>query len=490
MVPITLPGFIANWIDGRQCGAVSGETFGKLSPVTGKELFRAARSGGEEVRVSIEAARKAQSCWADMTPVRRGEVLMDIVQGMRRSQKDIAQIVSVETGMSFQAAIGEAGGAIAQGEFMAGEGRRLYGRTTTSAVAGKYAMTIRQPLGVAGLIIAANTPIANIAWKVFPALICGNAAILKAAEDTPATAWFFGKIAHDCGLPPGVLNIIQGYGEEAGAPLVADPGVDVISFTGSTEVGRQIASIAGKRLAKVSLELGGKNPLIVCDDADMENALRWVLLSAFSNAGQRCAAASRIIIFHAVYEAFRDALVHRTRSLRVGPGDDDDFGPVINEQQLKHMLDAVESARHRGATVLTGGFRLDDSAHEKGFFMAPTLLENVHPHDPISTTELFGPIACLYRVGDFAEALGLANDSPYGLTACIHTRSIHRATEFTRKIQSGVAVVNAGTYGSEPHMPFGGLKQSGNGWREPGTEALDVYSDLKDVYINIDSRLL
>jgi aldehyde dehydrogenase (NAD+) len=222
--------------------------------------------------------------------------------------------------MSFKQALGETGGAIAQGEFMAGEGRRLYGRTTTSAVPNKYAMVVRQPLGVAGLIIAANTPIANVAWKVFPALICGNAAVLKAAEDTPATAWIVGRIAKEVGLPPGVLNIIQGYGEEAGAPLVASPEVDVISFTGSTEVGRQIAEVAGRRLAKVSLELGGKNPLVVCDDADLENAANWVLLSAFSNAGQRCASGSRIIIFDSIYEKFRNLLVERTEKLKVGPG--------------------------------------------------------------------------------------------------------------------------------------------------------------------------
>jgi aldehyde dehydrogenase (NAD+) len=486
MESITFPNHVYNWINGEQCPAVSKETFNKLSPVTGEVLCSVTRSKSEDVRSSIEAAKKSQPSWSNMTPVQRGEVLQEIVQGMKTFKEEIAHIVSTETGMSFQAALGETGGAIAQGEFMAGEGRRLYGRTTTSAVPNKYATTIRQPLGVAGLIIAANTPIANVAWKVFPALICGNAAVLKAAEDTPATAWFFGRIAHECGLPPGVLNIIQGYGEEAGAPLVADSDVDVISFTGSTEVGRQIASIGGRRLAKVSLELGGKNPLIVCDDADMENAVKWVLLSAFSNAGQRCASGSRIIIFDSIYDVFRDRLVEEAQKLSVGPGDEDDFGPVINEEQLTNMLYAVNQAKKAGAKILTGGYRLSGPDHENGFFMAPTFLENAHPHDPISTTELFGPIACLYRVEDFEEALGMANDSPYGLTACIHTRSIHRATEFTQKIQTGVAVVNAGTYGSEPHMPFGGLKQSGNGWREPGTEALDVYSDLKDIYINID----
>ncbi|MGB6280127.1 MAG: aldehyde dehydrogenase family protein [Syntrophobacteria bacterium] len=485
-----IPKTILNWIDGKECEANTGDTFGKLSPVSGKELGRVARSRVEDVQKAIQVARRAQPAWADSTPVYRGDLLYDIAQAMRKQQEEIASIVSLETGMSFKQALGETGGAIAQGEFMAGEGRRLYGRTTTSAVPNKYAMVVRQPLGVAGLIIAANTPIANVAWKVFPALICGNAAVLKAAEDTPATGWIVGRIAKEVGLPPGVLNIIQGYGEEAGAPLVASPEVDVISFTGSTEVGRQIAEVAGRRLAKVSLELGGKNPLVVCDDADLENAANWVLLSAFSNAGQRCASGSRIIIFDSIYEKFRNLLVERTEKLKVGPGDDDDFGPVINEVQLTNMLSAIERAREKGAVVLTGGHRLTDPAHVDGFYMAPTILENVDPQDEMSTKEIFGPITCLYRVQDFAEALSLANDSPYGLTACIHTRSIHRAIEFTQKIQAGVAMVNAGTYGSEPHMPFGGLKQSGNGTREPGTEALDVYSDLKDIYINIDTEML
>jgi aldehyde dehydrogenase (NAD+) len=347
-------------------------------------------------------------------------------------------------------------------------------------------MTVREPLGVAGLIIAANTPIANIAWKVFPALVCGNTAVLKAAEDAPATAWFFGKLARAAGLPPGVLNIVQGFGPEAGAPLVADPRVAVLSFTGSTTVGREIARTAGSRLARVSLELGGKNPLVVCDDADLDPAATWVLRSAFSNAGQRCAAGSRIIVFDAVYDRFRDLLVERTRRLKVGPGNDDDFGPVINAGQLDAVLAAVERARQAGASVLTGGHRLDDPAHASGFYMAPTIIEHASPDAEISVSELFGPVTCLYRVPDFSEALRRANQSPYGLTACIHTRSVHRALEFTRRVQAGVAVVNAGTFGSEPHWPFGGVKFSGNGTREPGTEALDVYSNLKNIILTFD----
>lgn len=484
--PGNVPTNVGNWIGGTERFAASGELFDKLNPATGARIARVARSRREDVDAAVNAASHAQPAWANLTPVRRGEILHDVVMGMRGSLDDLADTVALETGKSRKDARGETNGAIALGLFFAGEGQRLYGRTTTSGVTNRTAMTIRQPLGVAGLIIAANTPIANVAWKVFPALVCGNSAVLKAAEDAPRTAWLFAKIAHEAGLPPGVLNVVQGYGDEAGAPLVEHPSVDVVSFTGSTEVGRRIAMTAGARLAKVSLELGGKNPFVVCDDAELENAARWALLSAFSNAGQRCASGSRLIVCERVYDRFRSMLVERAARLRVGPADDDDLGPVISEAQLTAMLSAVERAHARGATVLTGGHRLSDADHGAGFYMAPTLLEHVDPDDEISTVEVFGPIACLYRVRDFQEALAFANRSPYGLTACIHTRSVDRAMQFVDKVHAGVAMVNAGTYGSEPHMPFGGVKQSGNGTREPGTEALDVYSSLKDVYISTD----
>ncbi len=486
MSEIEIPSEITNWINGEQRGAQGGEWLTKFSPATGQEIYQLARSGPEDIDAAVKVATKAQSVWGNMPAVQRGMVLYEIVKGLQAHRAEMAQVVASETGKALKEARGETEGAIQQGLFMAGEGQRLYGRTTTSGVANKYAMTVRQPVGVAGLIIAANTPIANVAWKVFPALVCGNAVVLKAAEDTPATAWLFGAIAKEAGLPDGVLNIVQGSGVEAGAPLVEHDKVDVVSFTGSTRVGREIAAKVGQRLGRVSLELGGKNPLVVCDDADLENAARWVCLSAFSNAGQRCASGSRIIIFDAVYDQFRDMLVKYAAALKVGPGDEHDLGPVINERQLNCMLAAVEEARSNDARVLTGGERLTGDEHRGGYYMAPTLVEDVAPEDAMSTTELFGPIAVLYRVKDFNEALNLANLSPYGLTACIHTWDFNRAMEFSYRVQAGATVVNGGTYGSEPHMPFGGFKQSGNGTREPGTEALDVYSELKDIYLFVD----
>ena len=480
----SIPAVIPNFVDGRETLAAEGGTFHKIDPATGRVICEVARSNAADVRQAVQAALAAQPAWAANTVVKRGDILRQLALLMRQHKTAIAELVARETGKSRKDALGETDAAIEMGFFVAGEGRRFYGQTTTSAVPNKAAMVVRQPLGVAGLIIAANTPIANVAWKAFPALLCGNAAILKAAEDTPLSAWAFGVLAREAGVPEGVYSTLHGFGEEAGAPLVEHPDVAVVSFTGSCEVGRWIAETAGRRLAKTCLELGGKNPLIVCDDADLQNAVTWTLGSAFSNAGQRCAAGSRIIVFDAVYETFRQMLVDATKKLKVGTGDADDFGPVINESQMQGMLSSVERAKAAGAVVLTGGYRLTDDRYRGGFFVAPTLIEHVGPNDEISRTELFGPITCLYRVRNFEEAVALANDSTFGLTASIHTQNLNRAMAFINRIQSGVAVVNGGTYGSEPHMPFGGLRQSGNGWREAGTQALDVYSDLKTVYIN------
>jgi aldehyde dehydrogenase (NAD+) len=339
------------------------------------------------------------------------------------------------------------------------------------------------PLGVAGLIIASNTPIANVAWKAFPSMLCGNASILKPSEDTPATARIFAECCADAGIPAGVFNVIQGLGPEAGVALVESPAVDLVSFTGSCGTGRSIQCAAGARLAKVCMELGGKNALVVCDDADLDNAERWVLASAFSNAGQRCAAASRILVFDAIYAEFCDRLARATAALKVGPEEDAFLGPVINETHLNNLLTAIERAVHQGARVLAGGQRLRGQGRSDGYYLAPTLLDGLDGGAETARTELFGPVATLFRVEDLDAAIALANDSDYGLTASIHTASIHRAMIFARRIETGVVVVNGGTHGSEPHMGFGGVKSSGTGWREAGVEALDVYSDWK--YINL-----
>jgi len=476
---------VPNVIAGEERPAASGAIFEKLAPATGALLSTVARSNADDVGAAVGAAVEAQTAWAARPVEERGRIVRRITQLLERDREQVAAVVSAESGKSPKDAKGETDGAIELGYFIAGEGRRFYGKTMPSATPNRHALTIRQPLGVAGLIIAANTPIANVAWKVFPALLCGNACVLKASEDTPETPVVFARLAKEAGLPDGVLNVVQGFGVEAGQPLVEDPRVAVVSFTGSTAVGRMIAETAGKRLAKVCLELGGKNPLVVCDDANLEKAAEAAALSAFSNAGQRCAAGSRLIVFDAVYDRFRELLLERANAQKVGSTDEHDFGPVINERQLTNMLAAVERAKAAGATVLTGGERLTGEGYD-GFYIGPTIVEGVDSEAEISSMELFGPITTLQRVRDFEEALELANASPYGLTAAIWTASIHRGERFFRSVVAGGVQVNGPTYGFEPHVPFGGQKDSGTGWREPGTEALEVYSDWKTVYVTHD----
>jgi aldehyde dehydrogenase (NAD+) len=339
-------------------------------------------------------------------------------------------------------------------------------------------LTVRRPIGVAALLISFNTPLPNAAWKAFPSIFCGNGSVLKPSEHAPLSAWWFGRLCLEAGLPPGVLNVLQGLGPEAGMPLVRDTHVDLVSFTGSAATGQAIAEASGRRLAKTCMELGGKNALVVCDDADLDRAVEWTVASAFSNAGQRCAAASRIVVFDAVYDAFRDRLLAAVE--RVG-----DVGPVISEASLERILGAVEAARAAGAGVLAGGERVGTI----GWHVAPTLVEDVAPDAPLSCDELFGPVAALYRVPDLDAAVALVNDSPYGLTAAVHTASIHRAMRFAEQVAAGVVVVNAGTHGSEPHMGFGGVKRSGTGWKEAGVEALDVYSETQYVNLVVDPAL-
>lgn len=474
-----------NWIDGRARPVEDGARLPKISPIDGALLLKFPRSSASEVDAAVAAAKNAQPGWAKATPVRRGEVIRAAAELMRARAKDLAEVIHRETGKSAKDALGEVQAAVEMGFFVAGEGRRFYGKTTTSAAPNKNALTVRQPIGLAGLIVAANTPIANVAWKAFPALLCGNAAVLKSSEDAPATALEFVKILHQCGLPAGVLNLVHGLGPEAGAALVEHPDVRLISFTGSTAVGRRIQEKAGAMLKKVCLELGGKNPLVVCDDAELDRAVDAACASAFSNAGQRCAAASRVIVFKAIYEEFKKRFLKKVSRLKVGSSDGDDLGPVINGKQLENILAAVERAKKEGAKVLAGGRRLG-GALASGFYIAPTVIEGAAPDAEVSQKELFGPVCALYRVRDFQDALRLANATSYGLTASIHTRSLDRAMAFLEGARSGVAVANGPTYGSEPHMPFGGPKDSGTGWREAGTEALDVYSDWKTLYVNFD----
>jgi aldehyde dehydrogenase (NAD+) len=458
---------ISNLIAGRDTRSSSGETFTKMRPADGTVLCNVERSDAEDVNAAVAAARAAQAEWAARTAVERGRLVRELALALHARRDEAAAIVVEETGKPFELAVAETDAAIEMGFFVAGEGRRLYGRTTTSSMPNRTVMVTRRPVGVAALLVSFNTPFPNYAWKTFPAVLCGNAAVLKPSEHTAASASYFGQLCQQF-LPPGVLNVVHGIGPEAGAALVEHEDVELVSFTGSAETGRWIAERGGRRLAKVVLELGGKNALVVCDDADLNRAVEWSLASAFSNAGQRCAAASRLVVFDSVYDEFRERLVEGARAYEPGP--------VISEASLERILGALE-----GAKVAIGGERLD----RPGWWLAPTVVEDVPADAELSCTELFGPVAILYRVGGLEEAIALVNDSPYGLTSAIQTASLHRAMRFAEEVEAGVVVVNGGTHGSEPHMGFGGVKQSGTGWREAGVEALDVYTEWK--YVNLIS---
>jgi acyl-CoA reductase-like NAD-dependent aldehyde dehydrogenase len=459
---------VPNLIDGRAAPADDGRWFDKLRPADASFLCRAARSGAADVEAAITAARRAQPEWASRTAVARGEIVREIALALRERRQEAAELVAHEVGKPIELALGEVDAAVEMGFFVAGEGRRAYGRTTTATMPNRTVLTVRQPLGVAALIVSFNTPLPNYTWKVFPAVFCGNAAVLKPSEETPASAHFFGRLCHEAGLPVGVLNVVQGLGDEAGSRLVESPQVDLVSFTGSAKTGRWINERAGGRLAKVCLELGGKNALVVCDDADIGRAVEIAAASAFSNAGQRCAAASRLVVFDSLYDEFRERIAAAANAYEAGP--------VISEHNLRRILEIVARS---GAAVVAGAERLD----RPGWWLAPTVLENVSPDAAISREELFGPVTILYRVRTFDEAVSVVNDSPYGLTTAIQTASVHRALAYAQAVHAGVVVVNGGTHGSEPHMGFGGVKQSGTGWREAGVEALDVYSDWK--YVNL-----
>ena len=477
-VPEAIPSHIA----GRAVAPAEGALLDKHSPHDGRVLWRIVVADAGRVREAVAAAEAAQPAWGATPPPTRGALLHALAERMVARTEDLVAVVALETGKSPNEARGEVQGAITLARFFAGEGLRLHGRTMTSHVDGKLVASVREPVGVAALLGAANTPAANIAWKLFPALIAGNTVVVKAAETAPATAWLYGELAREAGLADGVVNVVQG-GRDTGRALVADPGVDVVSFTGSTLAGRDIARVCAERLCRVSLELGGKNPLVVCDDADLDLAVHWAALSAFSNAGQRCASGSRLIVTEGIHDRFVAALVAHAESLRLGPEDGDDLGPVITEQSMGRILDAVGAAAERGQRVLTGGRRLDDEAHRGGYYIAPTVVVMQDADDPLTEDELFGPVAQVYRARDYAHALALANASRYGLTAAIHTRDYATAQHFVRNVSAGTVMVNAGTFGSEPHMPFGGRGDSGNGTREPGTEALDVYTSLKTIHL-------
>lgn len=480
------PKKIFHWIDNKEIKPASRKFFDKFNPATGKALCQVARGDKRDVEKAIKSAERAYQVWSQTPVIKRAEILREATLLIRERRHELAEIVALESGKSKREALAEVGSPVESGFFFAGEGRRFYGEVQQSVLPNREVRMIRQSTGVGALIAPFNSPSAGVATKLFPALLCGNSVILKSHEYTPYVAIWFAKIFKEAGLPSGVISVVQGLGREVGAPLLADSRVKFVSFTGSVRTAQAILKVTASRLVKVLIEAGGKNPFVVCDDADLEKAATVAVQAAFVDAGQRCSATSRIIVFDKVYDKFKKIFLAKIAKLKVGVSDADDYGAIISEKRMKEILADLKRAKNRRVVFLSGGYRLEDEAHKGGYFLAPTVLEKVSPKDEISQKELFGPVVILYRVKNFEDALRLANDSEFKLTGAIHTQNIHRAQEFVRRYQAGVVRVNGPTHGSEPHMSFGGVGLSGNGWREPGTRALDFYSEWKQVSVDHD----
>ena len=462
-------------------------TFESLNPSTGEVIESFPRSSAADVDRAVATARDAWQDWRLVPAPERGNMLFHFAQLLEGYKPELSELMTREMGKVKAEAGGDVQEAIDMAYYMGGEGRRLFGQTTPSELRDKFMMSLRMPVGVVGAITPWNFPIAIPAWKLTPALVCGNTVVLKPAEDTPLLAQRFVDILHEAGMPEGVVQIVHGFGEEAGDALVRHPDVPVITFTGSRETGIIVTKTAADELKHVHLELGGKNAIIVMDDADVDLAVDGIVWSAFGTAGQRCTAASRVIVHHAVYEQLQSKLVARAEKLRIGsPWEDDtDIGPVINETAVEKIHSYTEIGKDEGAKLLTGGERVDGD----GFYYRPTVFGDVEPGMRIAQEEIFGPTTALIPVDSFEAAVSAANGVKYGLSSSIFTRDVNKAFKAMRDLQTGITYINAGTTGAEVHLPFGGMKQTGNGHREAGQAALDVFTEWKSVYVDYSGKL-
>jgi alpha-ketoglutaric semialdehyde dehydrogenase len=480
-----------NSIGGDWVDAESGETFESVSPATGEVLGTFPRSDASDVERAVLAAKAAFEEWRLVPAPKRGEILYRFAQILEREKPALTELMTREMGKVKAEAGGDVQEAIDMTYYMAGEGRRLWGQTTPSELRDKFNMSVRAPVGVVGAITPWNFPIAIPSWKLAPALVCGNTVVLKPAEDTPLLAERFVELFDEAGLPDGVLNVVHGYGENAGDALVRHPDVPVITFTGSRETGVAVTKAAADFLKHVHLELGGKNAIIVLDDADLDLAVEGIVWSAFGTSGQRCTAASRVIVHEQVYDALQSRLVAAAERLRLGPGweDDSDVGPVINRAAIEKIHSYTKIGEEEGARLLTGGEIATDGDLAKGFFYRPTVFGDVDAQMRIAQEEIFGPTTALIKVADFDEAIRVANGIKYGLSSAIFTRDVNKAFRAMRDLQTGITYINAGTTGAEVHLPFGGTKDTGNGHREAGQAALDVFTEWKSLYVDYSGKL-
>jgi alpha-ketoglutaric semialdehyde dehydrogenase len=481
-----------NLIGGHWVASHTGKTFQNINPANHDDIVgEFQQCAAADIDDAVAAATEAWKTWRLTPAPKRAEILYRCGEILLSRKEQYANDMTREMGKVLAETRGDVQEAVDTAFYMAGEGRRLFGQTTPSELPNKFAMSLRMPVGVCGMIAPWNFPMAIPSWKLFPALVCGNTCVIKPAEDTPLSTYNLVQTLIDAGLPPGVVNIVTGFGPEAGAPLVAHPGVRAISFTGSSEVGRIVGQTAAGLFKPCSLEMGGKNAMIVLEDANLDLALEGALWGAFGTTGQRCTATSRIILHKKIAAEFTEKLVTRAKSLKVGNGLDESnqVGPQINQQQIDTSTRYVAIAKAEGAALCSGGATLTEGAHAKGWFFAPTVFNEVKPNMRIAQEEVFGPVVSLIECEDLEDALAIANEIQYGLSTSLYSRDVNRAFQAIRDLEAGITYINAPTIGAEVHLPFGGVKQTGNGHREGGTGALDFYTTWKSVYVDYSDKL-
>jgi alpha-ketoglutaric semialdehyde dehydrogenase len=480
-----------NFIAGEWCDSTSGQTFESRDPADTRDVIGRFQQGTKaDVAMAVRAAEAAKGMWQRTPAPKRGEILYAFGALMAQHKERLARAMTREMGKVLSEARGDVQEGIDIAFLMAGEGRRMFGDTTPSELPDKWAMSIRQPIGIAGIITPWNFPMAIPCWKIMPALVTGNVVVFKPASDTPHCATLLVELMAEAGVPPGVVNLVTGSGGEVGDAIVENPDISVISFTGSSATGKGIAVKAGQRLKRLAMELGGKNGVVVLADADLDLAADGILWSAFGTTGQRCTACSRVIVQRDVVDPLLQRLEARATKLRLGPGLDEatDVGPLINAGALDKVDSYMAVGRSEGE-LITGGARASAPDLANGHFFEPTIFSGVRPMDRIGQEEIFGPVLSVIPVADYGEAMLALNQTRYGLSSSIYTRDVNQAFRAMRDFETGIVYVNAGTTGAETHLPFGGWKETGNGHREAGHAALDTFTEWKSIYVDFSGRL-
>jgi aldehyde dehydrogenase (NAD+) len=486
-----MPPELQNYIGGRWLPAKSGKRFERENPATGESTGSYPASDAADAQAAVSAAVEARAAWRRMPAPKRGEILFRAAEILVCKKEQFSRDLTEEMGKVIKEARGDIQEAIDMTYYMAGEGRRTFGQTTPSELPDKFAMSVRAPVGVVGLITPWNFPMAIPSWKTMPALICGNTVVFKPSQFSPKSAHNLVATLEEAGIPPGVVNLVHGEGSVVGAAIIDQPAVNLISFTGSNAVGQKIAVRCAELGKPVSLEMGGKNAITILEDADLDLALEGVLWSAFGTTGQRCTAASRVLVHSDVYDEFAAKLIARVTELRLGNGLEDttDVGPVVNAAQLEKIASYMPIGEDDGAKLATGGARAKGAHLENGYFFEPTVFTDVRPKMRIAQEEIFGPVTALIRIGSLEEACEVNNDVPYGLSSSIYTRNVDRAFKAMERLDTGIVYVNAGTIGAEVHLPFGGTRGTGNGHREAGIAALETFTEWKSIYVDYSGKL-